>query len=92
MTDQNGIIQKTEEPETQRPSDGKTLLSWLYGGRRYILGALLGVAAACLIIWLGFWKTALIVAMAALGAFVFGVDDKTAWLKNAVNKLFPPRS
>ncbi len=59
--------------------------------RRTLLGALLGVGAACLFMWLGFWKTVFILGMAGLGAFLFGVDHKMDALKNCINRLFPSR-
>ena len=75
-----------------RPAEG-TRISYRNAQRLrasyYLLGALLGVGAACLFMWLGFWKTLFILAMAGLGAFLFGVDHKMDAIKNLINKLFP---
>ena len=40
----------------------------------------------------GFWQTLLLALIVALGAFVGGVQDKKTWLRNTVNKLFPPKN
>ena len=50
------------------------------------------LVVAVLILLLGFWQMLLVVALLLLGVFVGGVKDKKAWLRNTVNKLFPPRA
>ena len=85
------IIPTEQEPE-ERAADESTLLGLLRKYRRFLLGGMAGVAVACLFMWLGFWKTVFILAMAAIGGYVFGVDRKVDRFKNLLNKLFPPRS
>lgn len=54
-----------------------------------------GVAAmvlALLFLLLGFWKTLLVVVLVGLGAFLGGVRNKKDWVKNVINKLFPPKT
>ena len=54
-----------------------------------------GVAAlvlAVLILLFGFWQTVLLLALMLLGMFIGGVKDKKGWLRNMVNRLFPPRT
>lgn len=45
---------------------------------------LLGVLVALLLLWIGIWKTLLIVVLVAIGVFLGGVKDKRAFLR----KLF----
>ena len=53
--------------------------------------AVVAMVMALLFLLLGFWQTLLIVALILLGAFIGGVKDKKEWVRNAVNKLFPPK-
>mgnify|MGYP002626853239 CR=1 FL=1 len=101
MTKMNEVVftddEAVEKPEertdlVERKPEEEKPQSRFRDYSRYLLGAALGVLAACLFLWLGFWRTALILGMAGLGAFVFGVKDKTERLKTLVNRLFPPRS
>lgn len=46
---------------------------------------------ALLFLLVGFWKTLLIAALVLAGAFIGGVKDKKEWLRNLVNRLFPPK-
>ncbi len=46
--------------------------------------AIIGVLTALLLLWAGFWKTLLVVALVAVGAFIGGVRDK----KEFFAKLF----
>lgn len=55
-------------------------------------GAVLGIIVALLLIFFGLWKTLFIVIMACIGAFCGGVAKKSEWLKNVINKTFPPKS
>ena len=57
-----------------------------------VLCALLGAVVAFLLLWAGFWKTLFIVLLAALGAFLGGVQDKKESIRRVVNRLFPPRN
>lgn len=50
------------------------------------------VALGALLLWIGFWKTLFIAALGAVGVFVGAVDKKSEWLKDLINRLFPPRS
>ncbi len=44
-----------------------------------------------LLLTVGFWKTLLLGGMGALGAFLFGVNDKQQSVKTLINRLFPPK-
>lgn len=53
-----------------------------------------GVAAmvlALLFLLVGFWQTVLIAVLVLAGVFLGGVKDKKEWIRNAVNRLFPPK-
>jgi len=49
------------------------------------------VLAACMFMWLGFWKTLFILAMAGLGAYLCGADNKMKTLKRLINRIVPGR-
>lgn len=51
----------------------------------------LGVLVAILLLTIGFWKTLFVTLLCALGVFLGAVKDKAAFLKNVINKLFPPK-
>ena len=54
-----------------------------------------GVAAmvlALLFLLLGFWKSVMIAALVAVGAFLGGVKDKKGCISRVVNRLFPPKT
>ena len=51
----------------------------------------LGVLVAILLLTIGFWKTLFVALFCALGVFLGAVKDKAAFLKNVINKLFPPK-
>ena len=104
MTDTEEIIEtadKTEEtalvatePKPQEePKEPKAnwLLALLRKYRRHLLGAAVGVLAACMFMWLGFWKTLFILAMAGLGAYLCGADNKRETLKRLINRIVPGR-
>ena len=92
MENENEIIPTEEAQEPERKPEQGNFLALLHTYRRFIIGGVLGIMSAVLFMILGFWKTVFILAMAGLGAFLFGVDDKVTWLKNLLNKLFPPKS
>lgn len=56
-----------------------------------LLCAALGVALAALLLSIGFWRTLFVVALGAAGLFIGGVKDKGQFIKNLVNRLFPPK-
>ena len=56
-----------------------------------VLCGILGALLAILLLTIGFWKTLLVAVLCALGAFIGGVKDKPAAVKNAINHLFPPK-
>ena len=56
-----------------------------------LLCGVLGVLVAILLLTIGFWKTLFVALLCALGVFLGAVKDKAAFLKNAINKLFPPK-
>ena len=49
------------------------------------------VLLAIMLLTIGFWKTLFLVFLFVLGLFVGAVKDKEAFLKNLINKIFPPR-
>lgn len=56
-----------------------------------LLCAVLGVTLAALLLTIGFWRTLFVVALGAAGMFIGGVKDKGQFIKNLVNRLFPPK-
>ena len=52
---------------------------------------LVGIAVACLLLFLGFWKTLFIAVFFAGGFFLGAFNHKTDWLKKQINRLFPPK-
>ncbi|MDD3214166.1 MAG: DUF2273 domain-containing protein [Eubacteriales bacterium] len=66
---------------------------WLKIGTKQcgmLLGAA-GAAIAFMLIFLGFFKTLLVAALFALGFWVGSRADKTAFVKNTINHMFPPK-
>lgn len=57
-----------------------------------LLCGTLFVGLAALLLWIGFLKTLFIAAAGAVGVFVGAVENKSDWVKNLINKLFPPRN
>lgn len=53
--------------------------------------ALVAMVLALLVLLLGFWQTLLVAVLALVGAFIGGVKDKKEWVRNTVNRLFPPK-
>ncbi len=62
---------------------GTTQCGLLFGG--------IGVLVAFLLIFLGFWNTVLVAALFAVGYWVGAIEGKTNYIKNTINKLFPPK-
>ncbi len=56
-----------------------------------ILWGVVFVLLAILLLTIGFWKTLFLVILFLLGMFVGAVKDKEAFIKNLINKIFPPR-
>ncbi len=52
---------------------------------------IVGLAIAVLWITMGFWNMFFIILCCKLGAFLGGVKDKKEYIKNHINKLFPPK-
>ena len=50
-----------------------------------------GAAIAFMLIFLGFFKTLLVCALFTLGYWLGSRTDKINAVKQAINKLFPPR-
>lgn len=50
-----------------------------------------GVLLAVLLLTVGFWKTLFIAILCVLGVFVGGVKEKGKWVKDTINRLFPPK-
>ena len=53
--------------------------------------ALVAMLLGLLFLWIGFWKTLLIFCLMLLGIFIGGVEDKRAWLGEALNRLIPAK-
>ena len=62
---------------------GTTQCGLLFGG--------IGVLVAFLLIFLGFWNTVLVAAMFVAGYWIGAIEGKTSFIKNAINKMFPPK-
>lgn len=62
---------------------GTTQCGLLMGG--------VGVAIAFLLIFLGFWNTLLVAALFVAGYWVGAIEGKTNFIKNTINRLFPPK-
>ncbi|MBQ3706259.1 MAG: DUF2273 domain-containing protein [Clostridia bacterium] len=56
-----------------------------------VLVGMIFVLAAGLLMWLGFWRTLLLVALFVLGYFLGAVEDKKAFLKGTVNRIVPEK-
>lgn len=54
------------------------------------LGALL-VLAGALVMWIGFWKTLVLVLLFAIGYFIGAVGDKPEFVRGTVNKVVPKK-
>jgi len=57
-------------------------------------GVFLGLvlaAAGALILWIGFWKTLLLVALFGLGYFLGTVSDKGQFLRETANRIVPEK-
>jgi len=50
-----------------------------------------GAAIAFMLIFLGFFKTLLVAALFALGYWIGARSNKTTFIKNTINRLFPPK-
>lgn len=48
---------------------------------------LLGIIVALLLLWIGVWKTLLIVILVAIGVFIGGVKDKRAFLSKLLGRF-----
>jgi len=56
-----------------------------------LLTGLAGAAVAFMLIFLGFFKALLVAALFALGFWLGAKSDKTIFIKNTINRLFPPK-
>ena len=57
-----------------------------------VFGVLTGIVfllTGALVMWLGFWKTLVLVLLFAIGYFVGAVDNKRELMKGAVDKVVP---
>ena len=57
-----------------------------------VLCACVAMVLALLILWLGLWSTLFIFLLMLLGAFIGGVKNKRLWCRDAVNRMFPPKT
>jgi len=55
-----------------------------------ILGVL-GAVIAAMILFFGFWRTALVVALFGAGYFIGAVNNKAEFFKKLVNAIFPAK-
>ena len=55
-----------------------------------VLGAAL-VAAAALIMIIGFWKALILMALFGIGYFIGTVDNKQEFVRNAANRIIPAK-
>ena len=51
--------------------------------------ASVAMVLALLFLLVGFWRTVLIAALMAIGAFSGGVKNKKQWFADRINKIFP---
>ncbi|MCL1963989.1 MAG: DUF2273 domain-containing protein [Firmicutes bacterium] len=49
--------------------------------------AFVGVLVALLLLWAGVWRTLLVTALVAVGAFIGGVKDKKAFLGSLMDRF-----
>ena len=56
----------------------------------YLFGAI-GVAAAFMFLFLGFWKTIFVALLFTIGYLLGAFSNKRAFIKSFINKLFPPK-
>ena len=56
-----------------------------------ILCGITGIVLAVFLLTIGFWKTLFVTALFFVGLFIGAVKDKQAFIKNLINKLFPPK-
>jgi len=55
-----------------------------------LLGAVLAAAGA-LIMWIGFWRTLILVLLFAAGYFLGAVQDKAGFVKGALDRVVPEK-
>lgn len=48
---------------------------------------LVGVLVALLLLWIGVWRTLLIVALVGIGFFIGGVKDKKGFFQRVLNRF-----
>ena len=53
---------------------------------------ILGVIVAFMLLFLGFWRTLFVAALFGLGYFLGSSSNKAESIKNAINRLFPPKN
>ena len=68
----------------------KEMLTWGTPAGGVFCG-MLGILLAILLLTIGFWKTLFVALLCAVGVFLGAVKDKASFLKNFINKLFPPK-
>ena len=56
-----------------------------------VLLGLTGAAIAFMLIFLGFFKTLLVAVLFAMGYWIGAKSNKTVFIKNTINRLFPPK-
>ena len=55
-----------------------------------ILG-LVGALIALMILFMGFWRTAFVAVLFAVGYFAGAVGNKEETIKKTINRFFPPK-
>ncbi len=81
------VLDKQPDEEPEKPAKANPLAPYY----KFLIGAGLGIAVACLIMWLGFWRVFFVCLMAGFGAFLLGTDNKKDMLRKVINRIFPQR-
>ena len=68
----------------------KEMLTWGTPACGVFCGVL-GILLAILLLTIGFWKTLFVALLCAVGVLLGAVKDKSSFLKNLINQLFPPK-
>ena len=98
MDDRTDDLQEEEQDYSEyaelqepQPEPKQERLHFLLPYRKYLIGAGTGAVLAGLIMWLGFWRVFFVTAMAAVGAFLLGTENKMEFLRKIMNRIIPNR-
>lgn len=56
-----------------------------------IVCGIAGILLAIFLLTIGFWKTLFVILLFLVGLFIGAVRDKQTFVKNLINKVFPPK-